>query len=232
MYTSIDNTVLDKLAGLEITCYIAIKKFVNFRTQIAKVGVRRISEEMGVSKNTALKYINKLVEKKVIIKRTNYNPIKKAFDINQYFFTHLVQKNNESSQAGEPKLSNTDKSVIVEKTIDVESIKKQLEEKYSIDIVKKAVQCLKKAVKHGTIVNNLKSYLNTLCINIKAQLQLIASVANDNSNVQGGHYPPQSQQKKKSTAANSRFSKNNKFHNFFQRTSLYSKEELEKMLLK
>ncbi|WP_053957138.1 hypothetical protein [Inediibacterium massiliense] len=245
MYTSITrHDIQDMLKGDPYLVYEKIKRFMNFSTMKSTVSIKRLVEETGRSKNTVLKAIRYLVENEFLIKKKSFNKEKMEYNTNEYYFykeaeliykekksksyEHVVHEGDEVVHKKEHNKNNTDKSVIVEKTIDVESIKKQLEKKYSIDIVKKAVQCLQRAVKHGTIVNNLKSYLNTLCVNIKAQLNLIASISD--SNVHDVHKEPQ--KSKIPSATNTRYQGKNKFHNFFQRTSLYSKEELEKMLLK
>ncbi|MBS4539785.1 Lrp/AsnC family transcriptional regulator [Clostridium sp. D2Q-11] len=207
-YTAVDNSILSKLKGLEISTYVTIRKFMNWQTCIAKVGIRRLAEEMGVSKNTVLKYTKRLIEKGLIIKRTNYNPVKQEYDVNEYFFTHVVQKNKDSSSPKKTKQKHIDK----EESMTLYFIKSLLLKKFGQDILDKALQQLKISTEKGTIVNDLYKYLTKLCTNLKKQYDLIKEIPFKKEN--------------NPSAANTR-AKINTFHNFEQRTSKYSAKDLE-----
>ncbi|PAB60978.1 helix-turn-helix domain-containing protein [Anaeromicrobium sediminis] len=212
MYASIDHQILNRLHGLEISTYMTIKKFANFTTMKAQVGIRRISEEMGVSKNTVLKYINRLIDKKVLIKHTSYNPTKKEYDTNTYIFVGVVQKEKKSSAKSETKTKKNEMIVL--------DIRKELEELYNKDIVNKALVALRKALDNNNTIIDIKAYLSKICSNIKLQIDLCKT----------REKKKESQKSKKSVTPHNR--PFNKFHNFKQRTDSMSSEELEKLVRK
>lgn len=238
MYISIDQKVADKLDFKEKGMYIAIKSFMNFSTWKSKVSYARIAEKCGASKNTVMKYVKILVDKGVILQKLIYDKVKKQYHTPEYYFIEemadnnkgksypqVVQKQNESS-AKVGKVLSKEEMNRDEKEIDIDSLKRELSKDYSKDIIDRAFKIVSKATKRGTVIDNIQAYINKLCSNIKRQDKLVESMnVNDKPTTTNKH-------KKSPSAVNTRASYKTKFHNFEQRTSKYSAEELKAIVLK
>lgn len=237
MYISIEQSIAKKLDLKEKGMYVAIKSFMNFTTWKAKVSYKRIGEECGSSKNTVMKYVKQLVKKGVILQKLIYDKVKKQYHTPEYYFIEemalnnkakscpqVVQKQNESS-AKVGKVLSKEEMIRGEKEIDIDSLKRELSKDYSKDIIDKAFKTFSKATKRGTPIKYIENYIRTLCSNLKTQYKLIESInTSDNSTTTNKH-------KKSPSDRNTRAKVKTKFHNFEQRTSNYSPEELKKMVL-
>lgn len=224
-YNITNHNVLDMLTGYEVTVYEKIKRFMDFTTLKAEVSIRRLAGECKLSKNTVIKYIKKLIDKGLLLKRKEWNDKENQYKTNQYYFIgelnyqQVVQKKKKVVQekVQYKKTSETD-------MIDPQTIKEELIKKYGQTIVEKALQQMSISIERGTNIINIKAYLSKICANIQAQQEMckgISQISNKKS------------KKTKSsglvTAANGWKSKSIEFNS---RSSNYSNNELEDIMLK
>lgn len=184
-YNITNHSVLDQLHGLEVSIYEKIKRFMDFNTLKAEVSLRRLAEECQLSKNTVLKYINKIVDKGLLFKKVEWDHKENQYKTNQYYFVgelkypQVVQGKKDLVQD----VVQYKKSSLNE-VIDIKQIKLDLVEKYGQDIVDRALQQMKISTDRGTNIVHMKPYLNKVCSNLKAQLEMakgISQVSSDKS---------------------------------------------------
>lgn len=179
-YNITNHNVLDQLQGYEVTVYEKIKRFMDFTTLKAEVSIRRLADECKLSKNTVIKYIKKLIDKGLLLKRKEWNDKENQYKTNQYYFiaelgksyAQVVQKKKEVvQQKGQYKKTNrTD-------VIDPQTIKEELTKKYGQDIVEKALQQMSISIERGTNIINIKAYLSKVCANIQAQQEMAKGIS-------------------------------------------------------
>ncbi|WP_313757155.1 hypothetical protein [Tissierella sp.] len=103
-------------------------------------------------------------------------------------------------------------------------IKVELEEKFGQAIVYKALQQLNVVMNKGTVVNNLKNYLEAICTRLKAQIDMINGISQVIDNK-----PQKTKNNGVRSVANGWKSSNITFDG---RSSNYSNEELEEIMLR
>lgn len=214
-YISVENKVAEQLDMKELAVYTTLKSYMNNETKTCHPSVSSLANDLKCSTNTVRKYLRS-IEKKGIIQIEERKIIENGKVWNDthlyhFFYSRVLQKFKNVTSEVENKLNKSEMSVL-----DTETLKKNLIEKFNIDIYNKAVQALQRATKRGTIVNNLYSYMYSLCVSIKTQMDLIANVK-DTKEVQKRERP---------SAGNTKSFGKNKFHNFKQRANKYSNEQL------
>ncbi|WP_026893793.1 helix-turn-helix domain-containing protein [Clostridiisalibacter paucivorans] len=216
--------IAEKLNIKENIMYAVLRNFMNNQNKTCYPSIATLSDTTGWCPNTVRKWLRKLEEKGVILikKRIIKKQGKKWNDTNIYHFIleGVVQNNNNSTSKNRDKLNKKEKN----KNMTVQTIKDKLLKKYDNSIVQKALQCLKRATEHGTVINHLLNYLNAICTKILKQMELIKGI--DSLEV-GKH---DIKKGKSPSANNTRAKVKTKFHNFEQRTSKYSAKELEDMV--
>ena len=245
MYTSIDNSILSELSAMQIATYITIKKFMSFTSYKSRVGIRKIASNLGISKNTARKYVIQLAEKGIVLRKINFNKVKQEYDTTEYFFIKEMEASNKSVGVGQnsnksgstvgTKLSLKEVKRGVKADLDINLIKKELLKDYNDKTITQALKILTKAIRRGTVIDNIERYIDKLCTNIKAQEKLIENIKVDDKDITENKHKksPSSPQTRASNKYNNKSNNyKTKFHNFEQRTSRYTPEELERMVLR
>ncbi|MTI65136.1 MAG: HTH domain-containing protein [Firmicutes bacterium] len=222
----IPNIILNQLNFSERGIYTAIREYMNWNDYTCYPSISTLAEKLQCSQNTVRKYL-KQIEKKGIItierrkrisrKGTKFNLSNLYTFVKEKTMGVLQIKNKGTSKDADKQelINNIDKN----KNMTLDSIKTKLLKKYSNTVIEKALKCLKRATKKGTVVNHLYSYLNAICSKILKQMKLTKDVVTDTI--------VSNKKSKSPTARDSRTSKKTKFHNFEQRTSKYTAQELE-----
>jgi|GEM_PF-3149519 len=207
------------LSAIEVGCYNAIAKFMNLNTNKAKVGIRRIASEMKMSKNTALKYINRLADKGIITKKTHYNPKTKEYDVNEYTFLKVQPLKQGVVQI--PKNTGAEPKTKIDSfnnnSCCLEDAKTELLKQFDINVVSEAIKIYLQTTDK---INNLLNWLVGVCRNIANK--------NINKKVKTPYKANENATKPYTKAGNPY---KTKFHFECDRSGQYTNDELEKMLL-
>lgn len=216
----------------EYIVYGALRTFKNNETHKAYPSIPTLAKIIGMCDNSVRKYLRILQSKGLILiqerKVKNKVTNKKYNETNLYTFIaekfgkvaenikNNISKNNKATTGADNKIISIEKS-------DIETIKARLEKTHSKDVVMSAIRTMRKNIKKGSIINNTENYLLALINKADGQLKAIEKVLesskNDNKTVSNINYS----NKKK-------LDHTTKFHNFEQRTSKYTAEELERMV--
>lgn len=218
---------LDLLDGMERELYRILDYFTaSSKGSKCRPSIASIAAKLKRSRNTTKKYLRLLLAKGFISIQAR-KAIGKVTD-NKYNQTHeytlLLKKFN---KVVVPKANGKKSKFIVCKENDIDIIVRELSVDYSSSAITSALKTMRTNMRNGTIVRCQKSYLKAL-INISndqlAGVEQAIETMKDQSKVVPSN--------KKSSYNNPNKNKvNTKFHNFEQRTSNYSPEQLEKMVL-
>ena len=221
---------LNLLDPMERELYRVLDTFTASREETkCRPSIAAIAEIFKRSRNTTKKYLRLLLAKgfiniqarKAIGKVTN----NKYNQTNEY--TLLLKR---YGKAIIPKANGKKPKVLVCKESDMDIVIRELTQVHNESVVVSALKTMRTNMRNGSIIRNMKSYLETLINKASGQMaevdKAIESVkanATDNKSINNktdySSYKP-SQNKI-----------NTKFHNFEQRTSKYSPEELERKVL-
>lgn len=220
---------LDSLDELERGLYRILKTFMSNDTKQCFPSIKTLMVLFKRCRKTTKKYLKRLEEKGFIVikqRKVKHRVSNNKFnETNQY--TLLLEKFQTIGKKKTGKNTKTKSDTIILAETDLEKIVRELQVNYSKEAIASALKCMRKNIINGSIINNVKSYLEALINKSSDQLEQVNNVLADSKN----DFSSTSNTKHQ---ANNYNAKNNsprtKFHNFEQRTSKYTAEELEKII--
>lgn len=217
---------LEMLDPMEESLYRILKRFSNNETHNCYPSIALLSKLFKRCRNTTKKYLRSLQakgfinikEQRVTHKVTN----NKYNDTNLY--TLLLEKFNKVVPVKEADNRN---KVIELKETRLDTIISKLKSTYDHDVVLAALKTMRKNIKNGSIINNMNSYLQTLINKSSSQFEQVNKAIEDSvSSPKGTGSKALKSSKPDTNKIQTRF------HNFEQRTSDYTAEELEDKILR
>lgn len=226
---------LDTLDPVEEKLYRILKGFKDNITHKCHPSIKTLEIKLKRCRQTTKKYLKMLAEKgfihirerKVKHKVTN----NKFNETNEY--TLLLEKFNGSIKKVNPD-DKQETSPLILKETDLEKVMRKLKSSYSEDSVSAALKTMRKNIRNGSIISNMKNYLESLINKSSNQLKevdkAIESLAKDSTSTSSSK--PKSKENSNYKSNSNRNKVSTKFHNFEQRTDKYGAEELEAMVLR
>lgn len=233
MTETINNPIyyeqLDKLDAVERELYRLLKKHIDNISKQCFPSVLTLSKLLRRCKKTTKKYLKQLEEKGFIHiqhrKVTHKVTDNKFNETNQYTlllekFQNIVKKND--------KIEKEKPSAILLTETDLDKTITELECVYDKQSIAIALKVMRKNIKSGSTICNMKNYLEALINKKSSQLDQVNKAIENSVKTPENTYT----KKPKQNSGNMNSNVQTRFHNFEQRTSKYTPEQLEKIVLK
>ena len=225
------RNLFNSLDPLEKDLYNNLKTFVDNNTKQCFPSIQTLSILFKRCRKTTKKYLKTLEEKGFIAitqRKVKHKVSNNKFnETNQY--TLLLEKFQTIAKKKTSNNAERKSDTIILAETDLDKTVKELEIKYNKEVITSALKCMRKNIRNGSIINNIKRYLEALINKSNSQLEQVNSVLATSKNDSSSTSYTKHQTNNFSAKNNS---PRTRFHNFEQRTSLYTPEELNKMIEK
>lgn len=240
-----DTEVIFSMNPFEKAVYTALLSFADWKTYKCFPSLPTIAKKAKVCRNTVIKYIKILEEKGCIIRQNRTVKGKLEKTSNLYIVnpnpslsaTHGLPSTQDGLKQELINYNDVDIEKADKKEMDVESIKKELDKKYSPRAVTLGLQKLRQALNNNQTIYNIIQYVDKICKNFEIGFKLTESVKEESPITTTYTTPATSNNVNKGLHSNKTYNSNStsykktKFHNFPERFANYSNDELEKMVL-
>lgn len=222
---------LDTLNAMERELYRILRIFSNNKTKECYPSITTLAKLFKSCRNTTKKYLRLLEEKNFI--HIQERKVKHKVTDNKFNETHIytllldkfkttIKKKDKSEK------NKQDNKVLELKETDLDVVLKELSVLHNKEVVTSALKTMRKNMRNGSIITNMKRYLETLINKADSQLEevnkaIIGSTKTSNVESYTNHQ-----------VSNKKPNKNHyrtKFHNFEQRTSKYTREQLNEIII-
>ena len=220
---------LDSLDELERGLYRILKTFMSNDTKQCFPSIKTLMVLFKRCRKTTKKYLKRLEEKGFIEikqRKVKHKVSNNKFnETNQY--TLLLEKFQTIAKKKTGNNTKTKSDTIILAETDLEKIVKELQVNHSKEAIASALKCMRKNIRNGSIINNIKRYLESLINKSSNQLEQVNNLLESSKNDSNSTSHTKHQTSNYNTKNNSPMTR---FHNFKQRTSLYTKEELDRII--